>query len=80
MSKLLHSKKFMAMFVATITCTLSVLFDLPEEKVAALLNHIVPLVMAYVVGQGLADLGKEAKAVDTLVVREPREPRESTEA
>ena len=52
---LFSSKKFTAMIIGIIATFLSTRFNLPEEQV----REIVALVIAYIIGQGLADMGKQ---------------------
>ena len=56
MSKVLFSsKKFTAMIIGIVATFLSTRFNLPEEQV----REIVALVIAYIIGQGVADMGKQ---------------------
>lgn len=57
MKQLLTSKKFLATLVGCASVVATTYFSLPEESV----DEIVKLLMAYVVGQGMADFGKHAK-------------------
>jgi len=60
LKELLKSKKFIAMLVGVLTVLLGkVGLDLDEET----LTKIVGLVAAYVLGQGIADHGKEQKKI-----------------
>jgi|ETNvirenome_6_30_1030629.scaffolds.fasta_scaffold338964_1 uncharacterized membrane protein (DUF441 family) len=52
---LFSSKKFTAMIIGIIATFLSTRFNLPEEQV----REIVALVIAYIIGQGVADMGKQ---------------------
>ena len=52
---LFSSKKFTAMIIGIIATFLSTRFNLPEEQV----REIVALVIAYIIGQGVADKGKQ---------------------
>jgi len=52
---LLSSKKFTAMIIGIVATFLSTRFGLPEEQV----REIVALVIAYIIGQGVADMGKQ---------------------
>ena len=52
---LFSSKKFTAMIIGIIATFLSTRFGLPEEQV----REIVALVIAYIIGQGVADMGKQ---------------------
>ena len=52
---LLSSKKFTAMIIGIVATFLSNRFGLPEEQV----REIVALVIAYIIGQGVADMGKQ---------------------
>lgn len=55
---LLSSKKFLAMIVGLIVTLVGKIgWDIPEETV----SKLVGLVASYVVGQGIADFGKEAE-------------------
>lgn len=56
---LLSSKKFMAMVIGFVATFLSRRFDLPEAQV----HEIVALVVAFIVGQGISDNGKEAAKI-----------------
>jgi hypothetical protein len=51
---LLRSKKFTAMIIGIVATFLSTRFDLPEEQI----REIVALIIAYIIGQGVADMGK----------------------
>ena len=52
---LFSSKKFTAMIIGIVATFLSTRFNLPEEQV----REIVALVIAYIIGQGVADMGKQ---------------------
>ena len=52
---LFRSKKFTAMIIGIVATFLSTRFNLPEEQV----REIVALVIAYIIGQGVADMGKQ---------------------
>ena len=52
---LFSSKKFTAMIIGIIATFLSTRFNLHEEQV----REIVALVIAYIIGQGVADMGKQ---------------------
>ena len=54
---LLKSKKFVAAFAAVVVAVVNHYFPLLDE---ATLTKVVYAAMAYVIGQGLADVGKEA--------------------
>tara|TARA_Y100001938_G_scaffold149022_1_gene234508 strand:- start:4895 stop:5083 length:189 start_codon:yes stop_codon:yes gene_type:complete len=51
---LFSSKKFTAMVIGIVATFLSTRFGLPEEQV----REIVALIIAYIIGQGVADMGK----------------------
>ena len=53
---LLSSKKFTAMIIGIVATFLSTRFNIPEEQI----REIVALVIAYIIGQGVADMGKQA--------------------
>jgi len=59
LKELLNSKKFVAMIIGVIATFLSRRLGLPEEQVA----EVIGLIIAYVVGQGIADNGKEAAKI-----------------
>lgn len=56
--RLLQSKKFMAVTIVGFACVLTALLGVPEAEIGATLDRLVMLIMAYVVGQGLADACK----------------------
>jgi len=56
---LLKSKKFLAMIIGMIAAFLSQRFGVAEDRV----TEILQLIMTYIVGQGIADAGKEAAKV-----------------
>ena len=56
---LLSSKKFTAMIIGIVATFLSTRFGLPEEQV----REIVALVIAYIIGQGVADMGKQTAKI-----------------
>jgi uncharacterized protein involved in cysteine biosynthesis len=58
MKKALNSKKFWASVIGVIVVVITNF--IPEIDETAL-TEIVTLIVAYIVGQGLADFGKEAK-------------------
>ncbi len=64
LAELLSSKKFVGLVVGLLS-TGAVKLGLPEEQSAVLIDAIVKLVGAYLVGQGLSDLGKEKAKVET---------------
>ena len=58
LKKMIGSKKAIAAVTGMIVVGASRLgLDLPEETV----GNVVNLIMAYIVGQGFADIGKEAQ-------------------
>lgn len=68
---LLSSKKFIVMLVAVVMAVASKLgLDLDRE----LVNQILGMAAAYVVGQGIADHGKEAAKVKAAPVVGAKEP------
>lgn len=60
----LGSKKAVAVGVGAVVA-LAARLGLPEEVAAEVAGGIVALVSFYVLGQGAADFGKEAKKVET---------------
>lgn len=64
---LLTSKKFMA-FASGVVVNIAVLgaskFGIPEEQAQAAALKITGLVGAYIIGQGAADMNKEAKKLE----------------
>ena len=68
---LLASKKFVAMIVGLIVIIVGKLgLNLDPEAV----TKVVGLIMAYIVGQGIADNGKEAAKVEAGVTKEGTQP------
>lgn len=59
MSDILSSKKFWAATIAVITALASSLLGLSETQVGTIVAPIV----AYILGQGVADKGKEAEKI-----------------
>ena len=57
MKKLFKSKKFLVSLAGTVAVALSSTLGIPEDA----LNQVAGIVIAYVMGQGLADFGKESK-------------------
>ena len=58
--ELWESKKFRAALSAMVVVVLGTVLGLSEEQA----QQLVEIAMAYIVGQGLADNGKEAKKVE----------------
>ena len=58
-------KKITASIAGLLTVVASHYLKLPEETVLP----IVGLIMAYVFGQGMADMGKEAKKIEVAEVK-----------
>lgn len=54
------SKKFLVFLTTTLTAIIVAVTGLGEDQAANLVDKIVNLAMAYMGGQGLADLGKYA--------------------
>lgn len=61
---LLASKKFLALLITMIAMLAAHFTPLTEEQVTAFVEHATQLVMAYVIGQGIADHGKEKAKVE----------------
>lgn len=65
--QLLASKKFAALALGLVTSVLTLPLvkwaGLPLEEAKPMAEHAAQLVMAYLVAQGVADHGKEAKKV-----------------
>lgn len=61
--QLLGSKKFTAMVIGIIATFLSTRFGLDESST----KEIVALVVSYIIGQGIADHGKEAVKTEASV-------------
>ena len=60
MLDLIKSKKFIVALVGVIvTVLMHVIPELPQEAT----TEVITIIVAYVLGQGLADIGKEAKKV-----------------
>lgn len=59
LKKLFSSKKFVAAFSAVVLAVLNDIFSLGVDP--ATTQEIIGVVIAYVLGQGIADHGKEAK-------------------
>ena len=57
---LLRSKKFWMSIAGVVSVVLSKFFGLSEETTM----QIAGVIVAYVLGQGLADLGKSAKEIE----------------
>ena len=58
---LLGSKKFVAMIVGLIaTLVAKIGWDVPEETIA----KVVALIASYIIGQGVADAGKERAKIE----------------
>lgn len=58
--EILQSKKFVAAIIAAIAAGIASYLDMPVEQVTAIVSPFV----AYIVGQGLADIGKEKAKVE----------------
>jgi len=63
--ELLSSKKFVVSLLGVVVMVAVKLLGLPEAKADELMVMASPFV-AYVVGQGMADLGKERAKVEKL--------------
>lgn len=65
--QLLASKKFAALAIGLLSTVISLplvkFMGLPLEEAKPMAEHAAQLVMAYMVAQGMADHGKEAKKV-----------------
>lgn len=64
LASLLASKKFVALVGGGLSALAVRKLGLEPEVAAKLSEQLVALVAAYLVGQGLADLGKEARKVE----------------
>jgi len=56
---LLASKKFTAMIIGIIATFMSDRFGLPKEQMI----QVIGLIISYIIGQGIADHGKEAAKI-----------------
>ena len=64
---LLNSKKFTAMIIGIIATFFSERFGLPEEQT----REIVALIITYIAGQSVADIGKEAALINNNISGSP---------
>ena len=71
-NELFKSKKFTAMVIGIVATFLTKRFGLPEEQT----TEIIALIIFYIVGQGVADLGKEAARVKMEASPEVKEVTE----
>jgi len=71
--KILKSKKFQALIVGVIVLVLMELIPALDE---AHTTEVVALIVAYIIGQGIADHGKEAELVRKQPVRLAPTPEE----
>ncbi len=63
------SKKFAALVAGLLATLLVSKLGLPEEQAADLSTKLVALVASYMIGQGVADHGKEAAKIEAGPLR-----------
>ena len=66
LNQLLKSKKFVAMIIGIIATFLSTRYGFDEVQT----KEIIALVISYIVGQGIADHGKEAVKAQVEAARD----------